>query len=170
MKEEMSKFIRNNLYSDKGKNLFFLTEHFCNEKSSVEMAKDSTRRVMARVLRNLQGKYWYKHPAKSVYVIEHGKNHLYHTHCIINIGDKTKYEFENAFKTVSEQCKCCNLCYDFVDSNDKITNFNPRKNHIQIKEVWNLDGVTDYILKEYNWNSNQINFDNFYNERTMFYC
>lgn len=168
MQEEMSSFIRKNLYSEKGNHLFFLTEHFCNEKPNIEKAKDSVRHVMAKVLRNLQGKYWYKNPAKSVYVIEHGKLGLYHMHCILNTEDKTKNDLENAFKIVSERCKGCNMCYDFCDSTENIKRFNPRKNHIYIESVWDLNGVTDYILKEYNWNYNTVNFDNFYNEQMMF--
>lgn len=170
MKEKMSNFIQDNLYSEKGNNLFFLTERFCNEKRDIEKAKDTVRRVMAKVLRNLQGKYWYKNPAKSVYVIEHGKAGLYHMHCILNTEDKTQSDLENAFQIVSERCKSCNMCYDFCDSIKDITKFNPKKNHIHIEPVWDLNGVTDYILKEYNWKYNRPNFDNFYNERTMFYC
>ena len=170
METEMNHFIRNNLYSEKGNNLYFLTERFCNKKHNIEVAKDTTRRLMSKILRNLQGKYWYKNPFKSVYVIEHGKNGLYHTHCLLNIEDKTQEDLEKAFKIVSEKCKSCNICYDFIDSENKISNFNLNKNHIYIEPVWDLIGVTKYILKEYDWKSNRINFDNFYNEKTMFYC
>ena len=39
---------------------------------------------------------------------------------------------------------------------------------MHIQPVYDLNGVIDYVLKEFNWESNRINFEAFMTEKQMF--
>jgi len=168
-KLSVSKFIKKNLRTVSGvNNLFFITIRFCNEKHNLDIARESARFIMARTLFNLQGRYWFKKPCKSVFIIESGKSKRYHVHCIINTEKRDINQFKTALERVCDKCKRANLCFDFITEDEKPENFNPHKNHMHIQPVYDLNGVIDYVLKEFNWESNRINFEAFMTEKQMF--
>jgi hypothetical protein len=87
---------------------------------------------------------------------------------IVNIGNKSIDEFRIALNKVVTKCPWCYLCFDIVESVKYTTNFNNKRNHLLVLEVYNVKGVVDYILKEYNWKLTKLSFDNFYTEKMMF--
>lgn len=168
-KHEVSRFIKSILRSDTGlNNLVFLTIRFCNEKQNMDIVKESTRLIMSRVLFKLQGRRWYKKPCHGLYIIENGKRSRYHTHIILNLERRNLDELDLALQKVKENCPRTNICYDIVEEEKDIKNFNPNKNHICVMPVYDLDGLIKYVLKEFNWNSEHINFDAFYTEKQIF--
>ena len=168
-KQQVSTFIKQALNMESGyNNLFFITIRFQNEKSDLDKAKEATRVIMARVLFKLQGRYWYKKPCKGVYVIENGKYGRLHTHIILNIGNRTMEQLDLALKKVKENWSRTNICYDLTDDVREITNFNLNKNHLVVMPVYDLSGLIEYILKEFCWSSNHIDFENFYTEQQIF--
>ena len=167
-KLSVSKFIKEKLRTESGvNNLFFVTIRFCNEKPNLDAARETARFIMARTLFNLQGRYWFKKPCKGVFIIESGKYKRYHVHCIINTEKRDINRLKNALETVQEKCKRANICFDFITEDEKLENFNPNKNHIYVKPVYDLNGVIDYVLKEFNWESNRINFESFMTEKSL---
>lgn len=168
-KEKVSCFIKQALRMESGvNNLVFITIRFQNEKSDLDKTKESTRLIMSRVLFQLQGRYWYKNPCKGVYVIESGKHCRLHTHIILNIGDWTVDELNSALKNVQDNCFRTNICYDLIEDVKDITNFNLNKNHMCVMPVYDLDGLIDYVLKEFRWDSKHMSFENFYTEQQIF--
>lgn len=168
-KQDVSSFIKKSLRMESGVNhLFFITIRFRDVKTDLDKAKESTRLIMSRVLFKLQGRYWYKKPCKGVYVIENGKYKRFHTHIILNIGNRTVEQLDLALNNVKENCPRTNICYDLIEEVSGITNFNLNKNHLCVMPVYDLNKLIEYVLKEFHWNSNHINFENFYTEQQMF--
>ena len=168
-KLEIKKFAKRIIKSDSGQNnLFFLTIRFVNDEPDIYKAKESTRRIMSRILFNLQGRNWYKKTYKGLYVFERGKFNRYHVHILLNTEDKTAVELKSALIKVQENCYCTNICFDFIEDDEQMHNFNLKKNHICVKPVYNLNGVINYMLKEFQWDAKHINFDAFYTESQIF--
>ena len=69
---EVITFLQQSLKMQSCDNLAFCTIHFNKPQKDVYSAKDEARSIYSRMLNQLQGKRWYKHPLPSVSIIEHG--------------------------------------------------------------------------------------------------
>ncbi|MCL2629229.1 MAG: hypothetical protein FWD33_00835 [Alphaproteobacteria bacterium] len=172
LKHELAAWIRSLVLSesDKPQNLIFLTLHFCHPKRDIETAKETLRPILAGLLSKLQNKKWYKHPYKSLTIIEHGKLHILHAHTILNIEHKTIEDLEKSLiKTMNNQKAKFTFDIDLSKSpSAKNKCYTPKQNHLLIKPVYDLQKLSQYIIKEYKLNKPYIDTSNLFTSNMLF--
>ena len=164
----VTQFLQNSLRIQSCDNLAFCTIHFHKPKKDAYSAKESARRIYARMLNQLQGKYWYKFPLPSVTIIEHGKANVFHVHSVFNLCEFSLHKLDIA---LSNTCNTYPYLYltsdvqytDCINSN----NFSPLMDHLLVRQVFSED-IFNYITKEYNLNSNKIDFGNLWTSKMLF--
>ncbi len=173
-KATITQFLQNSLYTQSCDNLAFCTIHFNKPKKDVYSAKETARNIYSRVLNQLQGKYWHKHPLPSITIIEHGKTNVFHVHSIFNLCEYSLSTLDIALSKTCHVFPYLNLTYDmqytlFEDFcvPHNIRNFSPVMNHLLVRQVFNQD-VFNYVTKEYNLNSNKIDFANLWTSEMLF--
>ena len=156
----------------KEKNLAFFTLHFDRERKSIEEAKEHYRRILSSIFAQLCGKKWHtdKNLLPGITIIEHGKRRL-HCHSIINLQDKTEADLVAALDYILKHDKRFNLTFRITDEfpikNDE--SYRPRSNHLLIQmPIRGLQKVINYILKEYDFKRNRIDFSNFFPHELLF--
>ena len=172
----ISDFIKRMLGDNINKDrILFLTIRYGYQYKTIDSLRERFRKIMGAVLKEFQGKHWYKNPSKCVSIIEHGKMGVLHTHTLLNIKDKPLERFIEAVDRVcgkKEHIYKCNLCFNVVERVEDIKKciFNPHKNHLLIEEVCEgLNNVINYILKEYDLhNEKTLDFSNFFNQDMLF--
>lgn len=164
----IQQFLRKSLYMQSCDNLAFLTVHFNKPKKDVYKAKENARSIYSRMLNQLQGKYWYKHPLPSVTIIEHGKTNVYHVHSVFNLCEHTLPKLDVALSNTCYRYPYLYLTYDMQYTNySNMHNFSPVMNHLLVRKVFNED-VLNYVTKEYNLKNSKIDFGNLWTSETMF--
>lgn len=169
-KEQLTNYIHNHIkLSDISENLFFFTLHFSYDQKTINAAKEKWRRILSTILLKLQGKGWVRNPFPSITIIEHGEHNIFHIHCIMNTCHKTADDLERSLKYIKEHNPWFNLNYFITDeTSPKKKGYLHKHNHLLIKPIYNLEGIINYIVKEYYLRNHRINFDNFFPERLLF--
>lgn len=167
-------FLQKSLCMQSCDNLAFCTIRFNKPKKDVYAAKDTARTIYARMLNQLQGKSWYKHLLPSVSIIEHGKTNVFHVHSVFNLCEYTLPKLDVALSSACHKYPYLYLTYDmqytlFENFNNSTSfhNFSPVMNHLLVRKVYNRD-IFNYISKEYNFNSNKIDFANLWTSEMLF--
>lgn len=162
------KFLQQSLYMKSCDNLAFCTLHFNKAKKDVYQAKESARHIYSRMLNQLQGRYWYKHPLPSVTIIEHGKTNVFHVHSIFNLCEHSLSKLDIALSNTCYRYPYLYLTYDMDYTNySHVNNFSPVMNHLLVRQVFN-EQVFGYVTKEYNLNSKKIDFGNLWTSEMLF--
>lgn len=154
-------------------NLVFITLHFSQIKRNMREVIRRTHKIYARLWLRLQGRYWRKRPMPSISIVERGKGGILHVHTILNMKDKTPDQLKNALLRAYEIYDIfCGVRYDITydEEYQKCKNYIPVEDHLLIKPVFNLDGLEDYITKEFNWLliKPTIDFENFWTSEMLF--
>ena len=161
-------FLQESLNIQPHNNLVFFTVRFNQLKKDINHAKDSIRKIYARMLNQLQGKHWYKHPLPSVTIIEHGKANAYHVHSVFNLRRYSLNDLEAALRNTCWTYPYLYLTYDIQhDDKSELEHFTPIMNHMLVRKVFNED-VYNYVTKEYHLNSDKIDFGNLWTSEMMF--
>lgn len=170
----VTQFLQKSLRMQSCDNLAFCTIRFNKPKKDVFYAKENARSIYSRMFNQLQGKYWHKHPLPSVTIIEHGKTNVFHVHSVINLCEYTLPKLDIALSNTCYIYPYLNLTYDmqytlFENFNNSTSfhNFSPVMNHLLVRKVYNRD-IFNYISKEYNFNSNKIDFANLWTSEMLF--
>lgn len=161
-------FIKEVLDINSEDNLMFFTLRFKDVQQNIEACIKKHKEIMSKFHRKLQGNHWIRKPFKSVSIVENGKNRILHVHMIINVKDKEQYEIKKVLEDVISNNRQLNLCFDMRHLDEKNFNFNPNMNHLLIEDVYDINKLIKYVLKEYHWNSRHLNFDNFYPYNILF--
>ena len=165
---EVINFLQQSLKMQSCDNLAFCTIHLNKPQKDVYYAKDEARSIYSRMLNQLQGKRWYKHPLPSVSIIEHGKTNIFHVHSIFNLCEYSMPKLDIALSNACHKYPYLYLTYDMQYNNYLNShNFSPVMNHLLVRKVFNED-VFNYITKEYNLNSHKIDFLNLWTSDMLF--
>jgi hypothetical protein len=172
-KAEFLTFLYNYFHSgtdySKTDNYFFLTLHFNYPCKSIEIALARLRPILIRVYRRLLRNNWRNRYFKSVTFIEHGKRNIFHAHTIINLRHFDKNAIMNALNYVAKRNKHTYLTCDYSESkSDKNKNYIPTRNHMLVKPQTDFDGLIDYLVKEYNFRSFNLDASNFASAEMLF--
>ena len=170
----VTQFLQNSLLMKSCDNLAFCTIRFNKPKTDVFYAKENARSIYSRMLNQLQGKYWYKHPLPSITIIEHGKTNVFHIHSVFNLREYTLSNLDIALSNTCRIFPYLKLTYDmqytiFENFNyiNHMHNFSPVMNHLLVRKVFN-ENIFNYITKEYNLNSSKIDFSNLWTSAMLF--
>ncbi|MDR2412791.1 MAG: hypothetical protein LBD50_01085 [Rickettsiales bacterium] len=168
----LKKFMLDTLDIQPFDNLVFMTLHFATIRPDIRNIIKRTHRVYARLWLRLQGRHWRKNPYPSVTVVERGKGNILHVHTILNMRNKTQQQLEVALDKAYPSLYEFGATYDttFHEDYKKAKNYTPIADHILIKPVFDLNGLENYITKEFNWLliNPKIDFGNFYTSETLF--
>jgi hypothetical protein len=169
-KQEVIEFMNNHLHFNDGDNLCFFTLRFCTLQKDLQQARNNTRKIMAQIYEKTLGRRWYKDLPPTIAIIEHGKRNIYHMHLVANFGAKDINAVIEAITTVSDWCYKLNFTWDYREKPSKIRNENytPVRNHLLLEPVSDLQGLLEYITKEYLFFKTKPDFSNFYTEQTLF--
>ena len=164
----VTQFLHKSLNIRSCDNLAFMTIHFNKPKQDVYSAKETARSIYSRMLNQLQGKYWHKHPLPSVSIIEHGKTNVFHVHSVFNLCEYTLPKLDVALSSACHKYPYLYLTYDMQYTNfAQSNNYSPVMNHLLVREVFNTN-VYGYITKEYNLNLKNIDFLNLWTSDMLF--
>ena len=170
----VAQFLQKSLLMQSCDNLAFCTLRFSKPAKDVFSVKEKARSIYSRILNQLQGKSWHKHPLPSVTIIEHGKTNVFHVHSVFNLCEYTLPKLDIALSNTCHKYPYLYLTYDmqytiFENFNfeHRFLNFSPVMNHLLVRKVYNRD-IFNYITKEYNLNSNKIDFSNLWTSEMMF--
>lgn len=155
------------------KNMAFFTLHFDGTKKDIDAAKEYYRKILGAIFVQMCGKKWWceKNILPGITIIEHGKRGFLHCHSIINMQDKTAGDITRALDYVTQHDKRFKLAYGITDEfplkND--VSYKPQKNHLLIQmPIKKLNHVIGYVLKEYDFTKNKIDFSNFFPHQMLF--
>jgi hypothetical protein len=161
-------FNSNNVHADSD-NYFFLTLRFKYPQKSIYAAKEKLKRILYLVYCYMLGTRWKNKYFKNITFIEHGKNNFLHTHTVINIRNDTKGDLLEAFNYVVAKHPELYLTCDYKEGKSEPNeNYTPIINHMLIKPKTDYDGLLDYLVKEYNFKLEHIDFENFYPAEALF--
>lgn len=164
----VTEFLQKQLYVKSCDNLAFLTLRFNKPKRDCFYAKDDARRIYSRMLNQLQGKNWHKHPLPSVTIIEHGKTNVYHVHSVFNLCEHSMTDLDIALSNTCHTYPYLYLTYDMQYLTEMTCpNYSPVMNHLFVKKVFSED-VFNYVVKEYDFRSDHIDFGNLWTSQAMF--
>jgi len=148
-------------------NLYFFSLHFHYQQQTLIQAKETYRKILAPILHRLLGKRFYKKP-HGFTIIEHGKRNVLHAHSVINILDKTEKDLQEALDYVVAHKPHLNLTCRITKDNPDRKTYIPRTNDLLIKPEYYLPGLVGYLMKEYNFDKREINFDNLHPHELFF--
>lgn len=172
-KPQLEYWIKNYICDSDDKNIAFFTLHFDKKQKTINSAKEHYRKILGAIFEQLYGKKWWrdKNILPGITIIEHGKRGFLHCHSIVNMKNNTVCDLKCVLDYIIQHDRRFKLAYHITDAfpirND--SSYRAQKNHLLIQmPIKNINRVVRYILKEYDFMKNKIDFSNFFPHTLMF--